>query len=90
MINHDSFTGIPKSRRTSKLDELIKPQSGKATYSMEDFKFIRVLGRGAFGKVMLAEHCDTKDVFAIKVLKKHVIYQDDDIESTMTEKRLLG
>ncbi|RKO87475.1 kinase-like domain-containing protein, partial [Blyttiomyces helicus] len=55
---------------------------------ISDFDFFAVLGRGAFGKVMLAGEKSTGMLYAIKAIKKDFIIQNDEIKSTRLEKRI--
>uniref|UniRef100_A0A8C8HGM2 Protein kinase C n=1 Tax=Oncorhynchus tshawytscha TaxID=74940 RepID=A0A8C8HGM2_ONCTS len=66
------------------------PQQQTRHLGISDFTFLQVLGKGSFGKVMLARLNSGERVFAVKVLKKDIILQDDDVECTMTEKRVLS
>ncbi|XP_051996585.1 serine/threonine-protein kinase N2-like isoform X1 [Xyrauchen texanus] len=57
-------------------------------FSLTDFKCVAVLGRGHFGKVLLAEYKTTGEMFAIKALKKGDIVARDEVDSLMCEKRI--
>uniref|UniRef100_A0A8C1T6X4 protein kinase C n=1 Tax=Cyprinus carpio TaxID=7962 RepID=A0A8C1T6X4_CYPCA len=60
----------------------------KTPLSLQDFRLIAVLGRGHFGKVLLAEYKKSGNMYAIKALKKGDIVARDEVESLMCEKRI--
>jgi len=60
---------------------------GKVT--LENFEFIKVLGKGTFGKVILCREKATNRLYAIKILKKEVIIRKDEVVHTLTEKNVL-
>lgn len=54
---------------------------------LSDFNVLKVVGKGSFGKVFLVQFKDQKDrVFAMKSLRKDIIIDYDQVESTRLEK----
>lgn len=57
--------------------------------SLKDFQIKSVIGRGSFGKVFLVQKVQDGKVYAMKSLRKDVILDYDQIESTLLEKDIL-
>ncbi|XP_062447004.1 serine/threonine-protein kinase N3 [Rhea pennata] len=74
---NSSLTGFP-----------IQASLRKRAVQLEDFHCIAMLGRGHFGKVLLAQYKVTGKLYAIKALKKKDIINRDEIDSLNCEKRI--
>ncbi|CAH8485706.1 unnamed protein product [Dicrocoelium dendriticum] len=65
------------------------PRRPVKRYSMDDFRLLRLLGKGTFGKVVLCQEKETGCFYAMKILKKSVLVEKDEVVHTMTESRVL-
>ena len=57
--------------------------------TLNDFKILKVIGRGTFGKVCLVQYKLTKKYYAMKIMRKNVILENGQVTSTLLEKNIL-
>jgi classical protein kinase C len=81
-----SVSGVPVPTKKP-LPSASDPGTGQRI-GLDHFNFLAVLGKGNFGKVMLAETKRSRRLYAIKVLKKEFIIENDEVESIKSEKRV--
>ncbi|XP_065332814.1 serine/threonine-protein kinase Sgk1-like isoform X1 [Cloeon dipterum] len=53
------------------------------------FEFLKVIGKGSFGKVLLARHREEEKFYAIKVLQKTLIVKRNETKHIMSERNVL-
>ena len=101
LSNIDDFlnSGINKKSEKDKNDKMIEPKfETKTIYSihksiknvkLEDFKILKVIDRGGFGKVSLVEYLPTHETYAMKSLKKDILNEKKLVENTLLEEEIL-
>nr|CCA23228.1 RAC family serine/threonineprotein kinase putative [Albugo laibachii Nc14] len=85
MKNMSERLAVMRQRELAKEAE-IKPMN------IEDFELLKVVGRGAFGKVLLVKKKEGKskgEIFAMKILVKSHIIKNGQIENTRAEQHIL-
>ncbi|RUS76305.1 hypothetical protein EGW08_015929, partial [Elysia chlorotica] len=56
--------------------------------NLDHFQLLRVIGRGSYAKVLQVEHKKTRRIYAMKVIKKELVNDDEDIDWVQTEKHV--
>uniref|UniRef100_A0A0K8UNB5 Protein kinase C iota type n=1 Tax=Bactrocera latifrons TaxID=174628 RepID=A0A0K8UNB5_BACLA len=69
------------------IEEQLEPGTQRQ-YSINDFELIRVIGRGSYAKVLMVELKNTGRIYAMKVIKKALVTDDEDIDWVQTEKHV--
>lgn len=57
--------------------------------SLNHFRLLRVVGRGAFGKVRIVERKDTGLSFALKYIRKDEVVRSESVRNIIRERRML-
>ena len=64
------------------------PQSKNLHTNIDHFNFLAILGKGHGAKIMLAENKSNKRLYAIKVVKKEILIENDEVEGPKIEKNV--
>lgn len=58
-------------------------------FKFDDFKILKLVGRGTFGKVYLVKNSQNNQVYAMKSIRKDVVIDHEAMESLKVEKLIL-
>jgi serum/glucocorticoid-regulated kinase 2 len=81
----DEIPNFQKTKGTS----LYQKNKAEKSVMLEDFKIIKVLGKGSFGRVYLVEDIHSAKTYAMKELRKDILIDTDQIQNTKIEKEIL-
>ncbi|CUM63169.1 uncharacterized protein PRCAT00000737001 [Priceomyces carsonii] len=62
----------------------------KTHLSIDDFNLLKVIGKGSFGKVMQVVKKDTKQIYALKTIRKQHIVSRMEVTHTLAERTVLA
>nr|XP_023680504.1 RAC-beta serine/threonine-protein kinase isoform X1 [Paramormyrops kingsleyae] len=90
MREEDEAMDFRFSSDSSGMEEMeVTMSKSRSKVTMNDFDYLKLLGKGTFGKVILVKEKATGVYYAMKILRKEVIIAKDEVAHTVTESRVL-
>jgi atypical protein kinase C iota type len=83
---------VKKVRQTDEYNQHLRKAGtnpvAESRISLADFNILKVIGRGSYAKVLMVELKSTKRIYAMKVIKKDLVMDEEDIDWVQTEKHV--
>jgi len=61
----------------------------KCKFSVQDFEYVSVLGRGTYGKVQLVKQKSNGKYYAMKTMSKKLLEETEQVDQTLNERNIL-
>ncbi|SCV73627.1 BQ2448_6057 [Microbotryum intermedium] len=86
---------IPDEAKARQLAQLGRTESSflrlrRTRLGLDDFRTVKVIGKGAFGEVRLVQKVDTGKIYAMKSLKKAEMFKKDQLAHVRAERDVLA
>ena len=88
LVNNKS-SNIKETKEKKETGTIFSKHKDIKKVTLNDFKILKVLGRGTFGKVCLVQYKLTKKYYAMKIMRKNVILENGQVTNTLLEKNIL-
>jgi ribosomal protein S6 kinase beta len=89
--NEDHSESISSPLEASASSSIVRTISGVQSNKItpDDFTLLKVIGRGAYGKVLLVRHNLSTKVYAMKVLSKNTLVKHNQVNYTKMERNVM-
>lgn len=80
---------LDDQRKIRQLQQLGRTESSflrlrRTRLGLDDFRTVKVIGKGAFGEVRLVQKVDTGKIYAMKSLKKVEMFKKDQVRTVLS------
>lgn len=87
--NPENYEQEPLPERDENGNFSVNYQDSKKLVELDDFELQYVIGKGAYGKVVLVKKKDHNELYAMKILKKDFLVATKNVTYTKTERDIL-
>ena len=86
----DSTAVLALKLRKEFTKKIKNPTKSNPKTKLTDFSLICTVGNGSYGRVILSYHKNSKNFYALKVINKEQLVQNDQVSHTINERNILS